>query len=88
MRRALPLGLLEEPTCGAIEPIAVRTDSCPGPVTIATSVDPASSAARTTCPTMGSPPTACSTFGVAERMRVPSPAARMIDNNSAMNAPF
>ena len=38
--------------------------------------------------TIGSPPTGCSTFGIADRMRVPSPAARMIDNNSAIAAPF
>jgi hypothetical protein len=27
-------------------------------------------------------------LGIADRMRVPSPAAKMIDNNSAMPAPF
>jgi hypothetical protein len=37
---------------------------------------------------MESPPTGCRTFGIADRMRVPSPAARMIDNNSAMPAPL
>jgi len=27
-------------------------------------------------------------LGVADRMRVPSPAAKMIDNNAVMPAPF
>src|SRR4051812_44014962 len=40
------------------------------------------------CETIGSPPTGCRTFGIVDRMRVPSPAARMIDSNSAMPAPF
>jgi hypothetical protein len=37
---------------------------------------------------MGIPPTSCSSLGIADRMRVPSPAARIIDNNSAITAPF
>jgi hypothetical protein len=37
---------------------------------------------------MGSPPIGCKTLGIADRMRVPSPAAKMIDNNAVMPAPF
>jgi hypothetical protein len=34
---------------------------------------------------IGIPPTGCKTLGVADRMRVPSPAASMIDSSSVMN---
>jgi hypothetical protein len=33
---------------------------------------------------IGIPPTGCNTFGIAERMRVPSPAARTIVSNSVI----
>ena len=36
-------------------------------------------AAAATCATIGRPAISCSTFGLALFMRVPSPAARMID---------
>ena len=40
---------------------------------------PAAFAAAATCATIGRPAISCSTFGMALFMRVPSPAARMID---------
>jgi glucans biosynthesis protein len=40
---------------------------------------PAAAAARATCATIGSPAMRCSTFGLALFMRVPSPAARMME---------
>ena len=42
-------------------------------------VPPAARAAAATCATIGRPAISCSTFGLALFMRVPSPAARMID---------
>src|SRR4051812_35799156 len=61
--------------------------SCDGPTTTAIRA-PALIDVRSTWLTTGRPPTGWSTFGVADRMRVPSPAARMIDNNSAIGARF
>ena len=54
------------------------TASASGPTTTAIRVAPAASAAASTWPSIGSPPTGCITFGMADLMRVPSPAARMI----------
>src|SRR3569623_2182367 len=67
---------------------AALTASWPGPTTTAMRAAPAACEARTACPTIGNLPTGCRTLGIADRMRVPSPAARMIDNNSVMPAPL
>ncbi len=63
---------------GAARETNARTASAPGATTTAIDVAPPSSAAFSTWPIIGSPPTLCSTFGMADFMRVPSPAARMI----------
>src|SRR5262249_1725011 len=49
-----------------------------GPITTAVAVLPAARTASRTCARSERPPTSCSTFARAERMRVPSPAARTI----------
>ena len=61
-------------TCRA----SVPTASASGPITTAVSVQPASRTAPSTWASSERPPIACSTFGRAERMRVPSPAASTI----------
>src|SRR5689334_13635719 len=43
-------------------------------------------AVSTTCCSIGMPATVCSTFGEAERMRLPSPAARMTTCRGAVMA--
>ncbi len=45
---------------------------------------PAAFAAAATCATIGRPAISCSTFGFALFMRVPSPAARMIDRQDCL----
>ena len=50
----------------------------PGPTTTAVAVPPAARTAASTWASSERPATACSTFGRAERMRVPSPAASTI----------
>ncbi len=52
------------------------TLSMPGATTSVMGASPASSALRTTCPTIGMPATGCSTFGRVDFIRVPLPAAR------------
>ncbi len=58
-------------------PAASRTASAaaPSPTTTMHSSTPASSAASITWRTIGLPARGCATFGSAERMRVPCPAA-------------
>ena len=63
--------------CGAA---ALATSSIPGPTTTTTRSTPAPSTAASTWRIMGWPATGCITFGRRERIRVPSPAARMIAN--------
>ena len=63
---------------GASARASRATASWPGPTTTAMSPPPAFIAAPSTCASSVRPPTACSTFGQAERMRVPSPAASTI----------
>ena len=58
---------------------ALRISSAPWPMTIASLLAPAASAAFTTWATIGRPAIWCNTFGSALFMRVPSPAARMTD---------
>ena len=64
--------------CGSTRCASAATASCPGPITTAVSAMPASAMAASTCARSGRPATACRTFGTAERMRVPSPAASTI----------
>jgi len=52
-------------------------------------LDPAALAVRSTWLTTGNPPTGCRTLGNADRIRVPSPAARMMESSSAIEkSPF
>ena len=61
---------------GAISARCSSTASRPAPTTTTVCAAPSGSAAASTWPSIERPPTRCSTFGVAERMRVPWPAAR------------
>ena len=61
---------------GAISARCAATCSRPWPTTTTRWSGCREDAAAITCPTSERPPTSCSTLGVAETMRVPTPAAR------------
>src|SRR6185312_5037728 len=63
---------------GTIARASSVTASEPGPTTTAQALIPAPRTACSTCASSERPATACSTLGRAERIRVPSPAARTI----------
>ena len=58
------------------------SSSRPGPSTTTTFAAPASPAAATAQPIIGRPQIGCSSLGVSERIRVPSPAARITTTGS------
>src|SRR5262245_15738562 len=62
---------------GAIFAASARTESMPGATTRAILSAPAVRAVSSAWPSIERQATACSTFGTAERMRTPLPAARM-----------
>ena len=66
---------IESGSCGASAP---RTASAPRPTTTMTRSSGSADSESTTCSNIGLPHSVCSTFGVRERMRVPSPAASTI----------
>src|SRR5947209_7785255 len=67
-------------TCafGTARRTSSATVSESGPTTTATASVPAPRTAANTCASIDRPAIGCSTFGSAERMRVPSPAASTI----------
>ena len=75
------------PARPARRPPAARGSSArAGESTTTTRPAPAASAARTGHSPIGCPHSSCSTFGVAERMRVPWPAARITTVGEALMA--
>src|SRR3984957_8805824 len=54
---------------------SAATDSWSGPITTANAAPAPFGAAPSTCASSDWPATGCSTFGVEDRIRVPSPAA-------------
>ena len=75
---AAPLGLNENLRLGQRAPRFIRDSIRPGPTTTAAASVPAPRTAASTCASIERPAIGCSTFGNAERMRVPSPAASTI----------
>ena len=79
MRGAAPLGLHEAPARpAATRALRPTTSSCSGPTTTAIARRFGRARPSAHAPSSERPATACSTFGRAERMRVPSPAASTI----------
>ena len=79
MRGAAPLApARRSPRPARPAALRPRPHRAPGPITTAVMVPPASRTASSTCASSDRPAIACSTFGRAERMRVPSPAASTI----------